>query len=100
MSPSEPRRTSRKRGISHRLAGADAREDRASSVLRVADDRHADAEQRREFAFGHRFGGVVGSLGVDVRLKLAQQRIHVQIVEDDYVIHGASAATRPPARVR
>ena len=45
----------------------------------------------RELAFGHRFGGVVGALGVNVGLKIAEKRIYVELVKNHDVIHGAES---------
>ena len=35
--------------------------------------------------------GVIGAFGVDVGLEFAQQRIYVELVENDDVIHGAKS---------
>ena len=55
----------------------------------IADDGYSNAEHFRELAFGHCVGGVISAFGVDVWLKFAEQRIYIEFVEDDDVIHGA-----------
>ena len=89
-SPMRAEPDQQKARISHRRWPAQARQKIARRmVLRIADDGDANAEQRGEVAFGNRFGGVVGAFGVHVRLEFAQQRIHVELVENHHVVDAA-----------
>jgi len=77
----------------------DAREELAGGMeLRIANNRNADPEQLGELALGNRVDGVVGALGVDIGLKFAQQRIHIQIVEDYDVVYGSKRRDKRRAR--
>src|SRR3984893_10700919 len=88
ISPREPSRTSRNRW-SVIAAPADMRKKIARRMpLGIADDGHTNSEHSRELAFRHSLRCVVGALGVNVGLQLARERLHVELVEYDHVIHG------------
>src|SRR5271165_3885936 len=87
MSPSDPSRISRKRG-SAIAALAQARKKAACGMLFwITDDGDADAQQGGEFALGNRLRRVIGPLGMNVRLELTEERVNIQFIEDDHVIH-------------
>ncbi len=67
-------------------------------VFRIADDCYANPEKRGEVAFRNRFRRVIGAFGVHVRLKFAQQRIYVELVENHHVIHGSQSGHQRRAR--
>src|SRR5467141_218879 len=56
-------------------------------LLRVANDGNANAEQPRELTLRDSVGGVVGALGMNLGLQFSQQRVDVEFVEDDHVVH-------------
>jgi hypothetical protein len=58
-------------------------------VLPVAADHgDTDIEERRKIGFAGIIGPAIGAPGMHVRLELAEQRLHVRIVENDHVVHG------------
>src|SRR5579863_8400656 len=88
MSPSEPRRTTRKRGSDMRGL-ADGVEKRTGGVVFwVADDGDADAESCGGGTFGNGVGGVVGAFGVDVGTQFFEEFFDVGFRENDDVIYG------------
>src|SRR5258708_40593 len=55
-------------------------------ILGIADDRHSAAVFADHVGFGNAFGGVVGSLGLDVGTNFANKRAHIPFGKDDYGI--------------
>src|SRR5579883_662660 len=99
MSPSEPRRTTRKRGSGMRHL-ADRVEERAGGVVfGIADDGDANAEAISDGAFGHGFGSVVGALDVDAGTKFLEEPFDVRLGEDDDVIDHAERGNEQRAGV-
>src|SRR5215469_445589 len=82
MSPSEPRRTTRKRGSDMRSLTDSVEQRTRRVVFRVADDGNADAETVRYGAFGDGFGGVVGAFYVDIGAKFFEELFDVGFGED------------------
>src|SRR5579862_7641263 len=56
-------------------------------VFGIAANRGADAEKNREFSLGNRVNGVIGALRVDVGLKFAEERVDVELIENNYVVY-------------
>src|SRR3974390_3359579 len=56
-------------------------------VLGVADNLHTSAVRPHFVAFGHAVAGVVGALGLHVRMDFAYQRPHVRLIENYYGVH-------------
>src|ERR1700722_1638231 len=97
-SPRELSRTSRKRWCE--LLSADFSRLRSGIALAVDARNHvargmifgiaanggADAEENGEFALGNSVYGVVGALCVDVWLKFAEQRVDVELVENNHIV--------------
>src|SRR5271170_4697770 len=97
ISPSEPRRTMRKRR-SAIGALANIREQITRRVsLGIADDGDADTEARGRAALRDRLGRVVGSLGVDVGTEILQERFDVRFGENDDEIHGSERGDKSGA---
>src|SRR5205814_1931969 len=76
---------------SARTAGPEPLHDRRDDVaggmaLRIAGDRGGDAERLRGRALGHRCLGVIGALGMDVRLDRTDESVRRLVVEDHDVI--------------
>ena len=55
-------------------------------VFGVADDRHRNPQAFRQGPFGDRLSGVVGTLAMHIRAKLAQHGLRSELLEDDDVI--------------
>src|ERR1041384_117596 len=70
MSPSEPRRTTRKRGSAMRASAHGIDERAGRMILGVANNRDTDAKASRYGALRNGSSGVVGTFGVNVRTKL------------------------------
>src|SRR5580700_5483554 len=97
-SPRELRRTRRKRWCGRLSAdfsrlrsgialAVDARNHVARGMIfGIAANGGADAKENGEFALGNRLYGVVGALCVDVWLKFAEQRVDVELVENNDVV--------------
>ena len=69
-------------------------------LLRVSDNRDTNAEARRFFALGNCVDSVVGALGVDIWMKVAQKSADVRLVENYDVIHGGERGNKFGARLR
>jgi len=69
-------------------------------LLRVSDDRDANAEARRFFALGHRVNSVVGAFRVDIWTKVAQKSAHVRLVENYDVVDSGERGNKFGARRR
>src|SRR5579859_3774660 len=67
ISPSEPRRTTRKRGSGLRSLADRFKKFARGMILGVADNGDGDAKTSGNGAFRHRFRGVIRSFGVNVR---------------------------------
>src|SRR5438309_8876121 len=72
MSPSDPSRTTRKRGSGMRRLAHRFQESARGVILRVAHNGYANAEPGRRRALRHALGSVVGSLGVNVRAQFVK----------------------------
>lgn len=68
--------------------------------LRVSDNRDANAEARRFFAFGNCVDVIVGALGVNVWTKVAQKSADVRLVENYNVIDCGESGDKFGARLR
>src|SRR5579862_6581 len=81
MSPSEPRRTTKKRGsVMRRLA--DRFEQFASGViLGVANDGDADSEARRNIALGDSIRRIVSAFGMDIGTQILKEPFDVGLSE-------------------
>src|ERR1700751_4286415 len=55
-------------------------------IFGIAANGGADAEENGELTLGNRVYGVVGALCVDVWLKFAEQRVDVELVENNHVV--------------
>src|SRR5579859_85325 len=98
MSPSEPSLTTKKFGspmwrLAHRF-----QETPRGVILRVADNRYANAQPRGRCAFRHSFRTVVGALGVHVGTHEFEKRLDVRLAEQDNVIDGAQRSDKTGAR--
>src|SRR5271155_5753385 len=67
-------------------------------IFRVADDCHADSEESGEIPFGDGVWCVVGAFSMYVGLKLAQQRVDIEFVENYDVIHRREGRNERGAR--
>src|SRR5882724_2164964 len=91
MSPSEPRRRTRKRGSDMRSL-ADVVEEIAGGVIfGVAHDGDADAEAGCGGALGYSFGGVVGAFGVDVGTEEFEERFDVGFAKEEHKVDRAES---------
>src|ERR1700722_7786205 len=91
ISPNEPSRRRRNRwSFTVGIGGGPQTSQKIASGMffGIANNGDANAEQRRHFALRNRVHGVVGSFGVDVRLKFAQQRFHIELIENNDVVDG------------
>ncbi len=80
---------------------ANARDEIASGMLLgISNNRDPNAEARRFFAFRNRVDSVIGALGVDIWMKVAQESAHVGLVENYDVIHGGESGNKFGPRLR
>src|SRR5260370_20372590 len=86
MSPSEPSRTTRKRGSDMRSLAHGIEESARRVILRVTDNSYADTEPRGRGTLRDGLGGVICSLGMHIRTQVLQQRLHVGLAEDYDII--------------
>src|ERR1700732_1976922 len=92
MSPSDPSRTTRKRGSGMRSLAKGIEKFARRMVLGVADDCYTDTEPDRCRTFRDGLGRVIRSLGVNVRTQILQQRFYVRLAEDQNVIDSSQRA--------
>src|ERR1700735_4359239 len=69
------------------LVSQAAQEFARGMVFGVTNDGHADSQQRCQIAFWYRIRRVVSAFCVHIRLKLAQQRVDVELVENYHGIN-------------
>src|SRR5580704_3414583 len=86
MSPGDPSRTSRKRGSAIFLVTQAGDKFARGMFFGITDDCYTNPEKRCEVAFRNSFRRVIRTFRMHIRLKFAQQRIHVEIVEDNHII--------------
>src|SRR5260370_4478399 len=86
MSPSEPSRTTRKRGSDMRSLAHGIEESARRVILRVTDNSYADTEPRGRGTLRDGLGGVICSLGMHIRAQVLQQRLQVGLPEDYDII--------------
>src|SRR6266404_3606731 len=86
MSPSEPSRTTRKRGSDMRSLAHGIEESARRVILRVTDNRYADTEAGGRRTPRDGLGSVICSLGMHIRTQVLQQRLHVGLTEDYDII--------------
>src|SRR5580692_6488890 len=72
MSPSEPRRRTRKRGSGMRSLADGFKKIARGMIFGIANDGNPNAETRGSGALGYGFRGVVGSFGMNVRAEVFQ----------------------------
>src|SRR5579862_3119585 len=56
-------------------------------VFGIAANRGADAEKDGKFSLRNCVNGVIGALSVDVGLKFAEERVDVELIENNYVVY-------------
>src|SRR5258708_31359607 len=98
MSPSDPSRTTRKRGSGMRSLAHGIEKFARRMVLGIADDRYADTEPGRRRTFRDRLGRVIRSFGVNVRTQILQQCFYVRLAEDQNIIDGSQRADQGSTR--
>src|SRR6266849_3673239 len=98
MSPSEPSRTTRKRGSDMRSLAHGNEEFARGVILRVTDNRYTDTEARGRGTLRDGLGGVIRSLGMYVRTQVLQQRLHVGLAEDYDIIDGSQRTDQRSTR--
>src|ERR1700732_2552986 len=98
MSPSDPSRTSRKRGSAIFLVTQAGDEFARGMFLGITDDCYADPEKRCKVAFWNSLRRVIGAFRVHIRLEFAQQSIYIEFVEDHNVIHSSQSGYQRSAR--
>src|SRR5690242_15815010 len=99
ISPSEPRRTTRKRGSGMRSL-ADRIEQRPGGVvLRIADNGYANAKPRRSRALRHGVFGVIGSLCMNVRPQFLKQSFDVSFWKNYNVIDATQRGNEQRTRI-
>src|SRR5229473_3819341 len=92
MSPSEPSRTTRKRGSGMRRLAHGVEKVVRRVILGVAHDRHADTESRRRRTLRDSLGGVIRSFGVNVRAQILQKRFYVRLAEEENIVDRSQRA--------
>src|SRR5580700_9815023 len=97
MSPSEPRRRTRKRGSGMRSLADGFKKIARGMIFGIANDGNPNAETRGSGALRHGFRGVVGSLGMNVGPELIEQRLDAQFAEENHVIDGAKRGDKERA---
>src|SRR5216683_1066008 len=99
ISPSELRRTIRKRSSAMR-SFTKTREKLARRVaLWIADNGDAHPKPRGRGALRDRFRRIVGAFDVDIGAQRLQQGFHVRLVKDGDVVHGAEGSHQFRARI-
>src|SRR6202007_2324596 len=98
MSPSEPSRTTRKRGSDMRSLAHGIEEFARRMILRVTDNRYADTEARGRRTLRDGLGGVIRSLGMHIRTQVLQQRLHIRLAEDHDIIDGSQRTDQRSSR--
>src|SRR5580704_14912885 len=99
MSPSEPRRKTKKRGSAMRSLANGFKKIACGVILWIADDSNADAQTRGSGALWHGFSGIVGSFGVNVWKKGFEQRLDAWLAKENHVIDGAKRSDEERASV-
>src|ERR1700731_4783796 len=89
MSPSEPSRTTRKRGSDMRGLAHGIEEFARRVILRVADNGYTDTQAGRGRTLRDGLGRVIRPLGMHIRTQVLQQGLHVGLAEDYDIIHGS-----------
>src|SRR5579863_9773321 len=89
MSPSEPSRTTRKRGSGMRSLAHRINKIASGMLLGIAHDGNADTEAGGRCALWNRVRGVIGALGVNVRTQILKQSFYVRLTEEQDIIDGA-----------
>src|SRR5258706_7663686 len=98
MSPSDPSRTTRKRGSGMRRLAHGIKKFARRMILGVADDCYADAEPGGGGALRDGLFGVIRSFGMNVRMQILEERFYVWLAEEQDIIHGAQCADQRSAR--
>src|SRR5260370_6802708 len=98
ISPSELRRTIRKRSSAMRGFTKTREKLARRAALWIADNGDAHAKPRGRGALRNRFRGIVGAFDVDIGAQHLKQRFHVWLVKDGDVFHAAQGTPqfRPP----
>src|SRR6266849_2637557 len=91
-SPSEPSRTTRKRGSGMRRLAHGIEEVARRMILGVADDSYADTEARRRRPLRDGRGGVIRSLGMNVRPQVLQKGFHIRLAEEENIVDSSQRA--------
>src|SRR6476646_9103305 len=99
ISPSEPRRTTRKRGSGMRSLAHGFEEIARGVIFWIADDGNLDAKTRGGGAFRHSFDSVVSSFGMNVRAKLFEQRLNARLTKQHDVIDSSKRGDEESAGV-
>src|ERR1700722_13395093 len=98
MSPSDPSRTSRKRGSAIFLVTQAGDKFARGMFFGITDNCYTDPEKRREVAFRNSFRRVIGAFCVHIWLEFAQQRTYIEFVKDHHVIHSGQSGHQRSAR--
>src|SRR3974390_247938 len=86
ISPSEPRRTTAKRGSGIRAFPDGVEKATSGMVFRVADNSYANTKPRAGGPLRHGVGGVVGAFGVDIGTQILEEFCDVGFRENDHVV--------------
>src|SRR5579859_2341207 len=89
ISPSEPRRTTRKRGSGMRGLAHGFEKIARGVIFWIADDGNSDSKTLGSGAFRHSFDGVVGAFSMNVRAKIFEQRLNARLAKPHDVIDGS-----------
>src|ERR1700730_5795486 len=98
MSPSDPSRTTRKRGSDMRSLAHGIEKVARRMILRVADNSYTDTEPGRGCTLRNGPGGVIRPLGVDVRTQVLEQRFYVRLAEEHDIVDGSQSTNQRSTR--
>src|SRR6185437_2591013 len=87
MSPSEPRRKTRKRGSDMRGLADRFQKIPRGMILRIPYDCHADPEPCRRRTLRNGIDAVVGPLGMYIGTQELQQCLHIGLAKQKHVVH-------------
>src|SRR5260370_37153781 len=92
MSPSEPSRTTRKRGSGMRRLAHGIEKVVRGVILGGAHESYADTEARRRGTLRDSLGGVIRSLGMNVRAQVLQKGFHIRLAEEQNIVDRSQRA--------
>src|SRR5580704_17205050 len=99
MSPSERRRTTKKRGSGMRSLADEFKKIARGMIFRIADDGNFNSETIGRSSLWNRFGRVVCAFGMNVRTQVFEQRFDARLAKEEDVIDGAKGGDEKGASV-